>query len=191
MADDPAELKKKAEKREKQRLATKKCREKQRLATKTQELPTQEDNSNQDPLNYAFRLLDKQELYCMEVKMQCNEVNVLATRYEIMNRKLNEIVDKQAAQIAGLNALVDEKGDFIKELAEFIKELAAGKGDFVNVKEFVSSSPSPPAQESKCNEYGDVGLRRGGGRKRDPYKWFNSLDESKAAEICAMCSKRS
>jgi hypothetical protein len=83
-----------------------------------------------------------------------------------------------------------EKGDFIKELADFIKELAAAKGDFVKVKEFVSSSPSPPAQESKCNEYGDVGLRRGGGRKRDPYKWFNSLDESKAAEICAMCSER-
>ena len=127
----------------------------------------------------------------MEVKMQCTEVNMLATRYEMQNRKLNEIVDKQATQIAGLNALVDEKGDFIKELADFIKELAAAKGDFANVKEFVSSSPSPPAQESKCNEYGDVGLRRGGGRKRDPYKWFNSLDESKAAEICAMCSKRS
>ena len=62
MADGPAELKKKAEKREKQRLATKKCREKQRLATK----PTQEDNSNQDPLNDAFRLLDKQELHCMD-----------------------------------------------------------------------------------------------------------------------------
>jgi len=187
MADDPAELKKKAEKREKQRLATKKCREKQRLATK----PTQEDNSNQDPLNDAFRLLDKQELHCMELKMHCMEVKVHATRYKIMNRELNEIVDKQATQIAGLNALVDEKGDFIKELADFIKELAAIKGDIVNVKEFVSSSPSPPAQESKCNEYGDVGLRRGGGRKRDPYKWFNSLDESKAAEICAMCSKRS
>ena len=141
MADDPAELKKKAEKREKQRLATKKCREKQRLATKTQELPTQEDNSNQDPLNYAFRLLDKQELYCMEVKMQCNEVNVLATRYEMQNRKLNEIVDKQATQIAGLNALVDEKGDFIKELADFIKELAAAKkGDFVKVKELARPS---------------------------------------------------
>ena len=187
MADDPAELKKKAEKREKQRLATKKCREKQRLATK----PTQEDNSNQDPLNDAFRLLDKQELHCMELKMHCKEVEMFATRYEMQNRKLNEIVDKQATQIAGLNALVDEKGDFIKELADFIKELAAIKGDIVNVKEFVSSSPSPPAQESKCNEYGDVGLRRGGGRKRDPYKWFNSLDESKAAEICAMCSKRS
>ena len=120
----------------------------------------------------------------MEVNMQCNEVNMLATRYEMQNRKLNEIVDNQATQIAGLNALVDEKGDFIKELA-------AAKGNFVKVKEFVSSSPSPPAQESKCNEYGDVGLRRGGGRKRDPYKWFNSSDESKAAEICAMCSKRS
>jgi hypothetical protein len=174
MSDGPAELKKRAEKREKQRLATKKCREKQRLATKTQALPTQEDNSNQDPLNDAFRLLDKQELYCMGVKMYCMEVKMVATRYEMQNRKPNEIVDKQVTQIAGLNALVDEKGDFIKELADFIKELAAAKGDFVKAKEFVfvSSSPSPPAQESKCNEYGDVGLRRGGGRKRGPCKWL-------------------
>ena len=190
MSDDPAELKKKAEKREKQRLATKKCRAKQKIEQRTQALPTQ-DNSDQDPLNDTLRLLDEQKVHCMDLEMQSMRCEMLANRYEMQNRKLNEIVDKQTTQIAGLNALVDEKGDFIKELAEFIKELAAGKGDFVNVKEFVSSSPSPPAQESKCNEYGDVGLRRGGGRKRDPYKWFNSLDESKAAEICAMCSKRS
>ena len=181
MSDDPAELKKRAEKREKQRLATKKCRAKQKIEQRTQALPTQ-DNSNQDPLHDAFRLIDEQDVHCME--MVSNRHEMLSHRYEMQNRKLNEIVDKQATQIAGLNALVNEKGDFIKELA-------AAKGDFVNVKEFVSSSPSPPAQESKCNEYGDVGLRRGGGRKRDPYKWFNSLDESKAAEICAMCSKRS
>jgi hypothetical protein len=156
-------------------------------------LPTQEDNRNQDPLTDAFRLLlDEQEVHCMKVKIVSNRYEMLSNRYEMQNQKLNEIVDKQGAtQIAGLNALVDKNGDFIKELADFIKELAAVKGDFVKVKEFVSSSPSPPAQESKCNEYGDVGLRRGGSRKRGPYKWFNSLDESKAAEICAMCSKRS
>ena len=190
MSDDPAELKKKAEKREKQRLATKKCRAKQKIKQRTQALPTQ-DNSNQDPLHDAFRLLDEQEVHCMKEKMVSKRYEMLSNEYEMQSRKLKEIVDKQATQIAGLNALVDEKGDFIKELADFIKELAAAKGDFVKVKEFVSSSPPPPAQESKCNEYGDVGLRRGGGRKRDPYKWFNSLDESKAAEICAMCSKRS
>ena len=56
MSDDPAELKKKAEKREKQRLATKKCRAKQKIEQRTQALPTQ-DNSNQDPLHDAFRLI--------------------------------------------------------------------------------------------------------------------------------------
>jgi hypothetical protein len=103
----------------------------------------------------------------MKVEVVSNRYEMLSNRYEMQNWKLNEVVDKQATQIAGLNALVDEKGDFIKELADFIKELAAAKGDFVKVKEFVSSSPSPPAQESKCNECGDVGLRRGGGRKAE------------------------
>jgi hypothetical protein len=112
MSDDPAELKKRAEKREKQRLATKKCRAKQKIEQRTQALPTQ-DNSNQDPLHDAFRLIDEQDVHCMKVEM-------LSHRYEMQNRKLNEIVDKQATQIAGLNALVDEKGDFIKELADFI-----------------------------------------------------------------------
>jgi hypothetical protein len=85
--------------------------------------------------------------------------------------------------------MLHAKGNFIKEQADFIKVLAAAKDDFA--KEFVSSSLSPPAQESKCNEYGDVGARRGGGRKRGPYKRFNSLGECKAAEICALCSKSS
>ena len=68
MSDDPAELKKRAEKREKQRLATKKCRAKQKIEQRTQALPTQ-DNSNQDPLHDAFRLLDEQEVHCMKEKM--------------------------------------------------------------------------------------------------------------------------
>jgi hypothetical protein len=80
----------------------------------------------------------------MKEKMVSKRYEMLSNEYEMQNRKLNEIVDKQATQIAGLNALVDEKGDFIKELADFIKELAAAKGDFVNAKEFVSSSPCPP-----------------------------------------------
>jgi hypothetical protein len=46
-----------------------------------------------------------------------------------------------------------------------------------------------PSHESQLNEYGDVGARRGGGRKKDPQTWFADLDASKAAEFYANHSK--
>jgi hypothetical protein len=49
---------------------------------------------------------------------------------------------------------------------------------------------SRASQESQLNEYGDVGARRGGGRKKDPKMWLANLDASKAAAFCANCSKK-
>ena len=55
----------------------------------------------------------------------------------------------------------------------------------VNHSELLAS-PSPiPSQESQLNEYGDVGARRGGGRKKDPQTWFANLDASTAAAFFA------
>ena len=98
--------------------------------------------------------------------------------------------DEQETQITVLNELVDQKGDFIKELAAICR-VQRQAPEPVAVRGRVSSSLNSSAQESGCNEYGDVGARRGGGRKADPYKWFNSLDASKAAELCALYSKKS
>jgi hypothetical protein len=42
------------------------------------------------------------------------------------------------------------------------------------------ASPKPCSQESRLNECGDVGARRGGGRKKDPQTWLANLDASKA-----------
>jgi hypothetical protein len=47
-----------------------------------------------------------------------------------------------------------------------------------------------PSQESQLNEYGDVGARRGGGRKKDPQTWFANLDASTAAAFCANYSTK-
>ena len=40
----------------------------------------------------------------MKVEMVSNRHEMLSHRYEMQNRKLNEIVDKQATQIAGRGA---------------------------------------------------------------------------------------
>jgi hypothetical protein len=53
----------------------------------------------------------------------------------------------------------------------------------VNHSELLASPM--PSQESQLNEYGDVGARRGGGRKKDPQTWFANLDASTAAAFCA------
>jgi hypothetical protein len=51
-------------------------------------------------------------------------------------------------------------------------------------------SPNP-SQESRLNEYDDVGARKGGDRKKDPQTWFANSDASKAAEFCANHSLKS
>jgi hypothetical protein len=58
----------------------------------------------------------------------------------------------------------------------------------VNHSELLASPR--PSQESQLNECGDVGARRGGGRKNDPQTWFANLDASTAAAFCANHSQK-
>jgi hypothetical protein len=52
----------------------------------------------------------------------------------------------------------------------------------------LSSLPLRGHHRSQLNEYGgDVGARRGGGRKKDPQTGFADLDASKAAAFYVLC----
>ena len=75
--------------------------------------------------------------------------------------------DEQETQIAMLNELIDQKGDFIKELADICR-VQRQAPEPVAVRGRVSSSLNSSAQESGCNEYGDVGARGGGAERQIP-----------------------
>ncbi len=76
---------------------------------------------------------------------------------------------------------LDELCDsYHKELCDYLRESNERKSGSIQDPVQVSHSEIP-SQESQLNEYGDVGARRGGGRKKDPQTWFANLDASTAA----------
>jgi hypothetical protein len=85
----------------------------------------------------------------------------------------------------GLNELCDSQSACIREVRGGLREPNERKSGSIQEPVHVSHSEllaSPrPSQESQLNGYGDVGARRGGGRKKDPQTWFANLDASTAA----------
>ena len=89
----------------------------------------------------------------------------------------------------GLNELCNSQSACIREVRDDLRESNERKSGSIQEPVQVSHSEllaSPrPSQESQLNEYGDVGARRGGGRKKDPQTWFANLDASTAAAFFA------
>ena len=69
-------------------------------------------------------------------------------------------------------------------LCDYLRETNERKSGSIQDPVQVNHSEIP-SQESQLNEYGDVGARRGGGRKKDPQTWFANLDASTAAAFFA------
>jgi hypothetical protein len=89
---------------------------------------------------------------------------------ERQNMRLNELCDSYYKELRDyLTADIERKSGSIQDPVH------------VNHSELLASPM--PSQESQLNEYeyGDVGARRGGGRKKDPQTWFANLDASTAA----------
>ena len=88
-----------------------------------------------------------------------------------------------------LNELCDSQSACIREVRDDLSESNERKSG--SIQEPVQANHSEllaspmPSQESQLNEYGDVGARRGGGRKKDPQTWFANLDASTAAAFFA------
>jgi hypothetical protein len=100
----------------------------------------------------------------------------LISGLQLLNKGLSELCDSQSACIRevrdGLRESNERKSGSIQEPVQ------------VNHASELLASPRP-SQESQLNEYGDVGARGGGGRKKDPQTWFANLDASKAAAFYA------
>ena len=105
---------------------------------------------------------------CLELQAAQREEQIRGL--ERQNMRLNELCDSQSACIR-------EVGDY---LTADIERKSGSIQDPVQV-----NHSEIPSQESQLNEYGDVGARRGGGRKKDPQTWFANLDASTAAAFFA------
>jgi uncharacterized protein (DUF3084 family) len=123
---------------------------------------------------------DQQDRIISKLKLQAAQREEQIRGLERQNKGLNELCDSQSACIrevcGGLRESNERKSASIQEPVQ------------VNHSELLASPR--PSQESQLNEHGDVGARRGGGRKKDPPTWFANLDASTAAAFCANRSKK-
>jgi hypothetical protein len=119
---------------------------------------------------------DQQDRIISKLELQAAQREEHIRELERQNKGLNELCDSQSACA-------------IREVRDGLRESNARKSGSIQEPVQVNHSEllaSPrPSQESQLNEYGDVGARRGGGRKKYPQTWFANLDASTAAAFCA------
>jgi len=120
-------------------------------------------------------MLDQQDRIISELESQAAQREEQIRGLERQNMRLNELCDSQSACIR-------EVGDYLTESNE---RKSGSIQDPVQVNHSELLASPRPSQESQLNEYGDVGARRGGGRKKDPQTWFANLDASTAAAFFA------
>ena len=127
-------------------------------------------------------MLDQQDGIISEQESQ-------AAQREEQIRGLERQIRGLERQNMRLNELCDSQSACIREVGDYLTEGVEGKSGSIQDPVQVSHSEllaSPmPSQESQLNECGDVGARRGGGRKKDPQTWFANLDASTAAAFFA------
>ena len=117
-------------------------------------------------------MLDQQDRIISELELQAAQREEQIRGLERQNMRLNELCDSYYKELRDyLTADIERKSGSIQDPVQ------------VNHSELLASPM--PSQESQLNEYGDVGARRGGGRKKDPQTWFANLDASTAAAFFA------
>jgi hypothetical protein len=137
-------------------------------------------------------MLDQQDRITSELlKMDIAERDGL-----VAGQTQGELISGLSSLNTGLNELCGSKSASIQFLRDVLREPSESKiSSFqvpaqINHSELLAFPKLPPSQESRINEYGDVGARRGGDRKKGPQKCFADLDldASKAAGFCAIHS---
>jgi uncharacterized protein (DUF3084 family) len=108
---------------------------------------------------------DQQDGIISKLKLQAAQREEQIRGLERQNKGLNELCDSQSACIR-------EVRDDLREPNER-QSGSTQEPAQVNHSELLASPR--PSQESQLNEYGDVGARRGGGRKKDPLPKHGSL----------------
>ena len=182
--DRPGDPKKAEKRREQNRLAKKRSREKKKHDQVRNEGKAEEEKEREggDQFARTWGMLDQQDRIISELESQ-------AAQREEQIRGLERQIRGLERQNMRLNELCDSKSAFIREVRDDLRESNERKSGSIQEPVQVSHSEllaSPrPSQESQLNEYGDVGARRGDGRKKDPQTWFANLDASTAAAFFA------
>ena len=107
-------------KRERNRLAVKRSRARKKLEKQDHPADKEETTSSDELLGSAVNIIDK----TMEHR---EEWEILCDRYRHLYLKLRAANDEQETQIAMLNELIDQKGDFINQgISRYLPGTAAG-----------------------------------------------------------------
>jgi uncharacterized coiled-coil protein SlyX len=181
--DQPGDPKKAEKRREQNRLAKKRSREKKKHDQVRNEGKAEEEKEREEVYQFAriWRYIDQQDRIISKLESQ-------AAQQDRIISKLESQAAQREEQIRGLerqNMRLDELCDsYHKELCDYLRESNERKSGSIQDPVQVNHSEIP-SQESQLNEYGDVGARRGGGRKKDPQTWFANLDASTAAAFFA------
>jgi hypothetical protein len=180
--DQPGDLKKLEKRREQNRLAKKRSREKKKHDQVRNEGKAEEEKEQEGGGQFArtWEMLDQQKGISDQQDRIISELELQAAQRE------QEQIRGLERQNMRLNELCDS---YYKGLCDYLTESIERKSGSIQDPVQVSHSEllaSPmPSQESQLNECGDVGARRGGGRKKDPQTWFANLDASTAAAFFA------
>jgi hypothetical protein len=106
----------------------------------------------------------------------------IISELELQAAQREEQIRGLGKHISGIEEPCDSKSASIQFLRDVLREYSDNNSNpvlepvQVNHSELLASPR--PSQESQLNECGDVGARRGGGRKKDPQTWFANLDAS-------------
>jgi hypothetical protein len=182
--DQPGDPKKAEKRREQNRLAKKRSREKKKHDQVRNEGKAEEEKEREEVYQFArtWRYIDQQD-------GMLDQQDGIISKLELQAAQREEQIKGLERQNMRLNELCDSKSAFIREVRDDLRESNERKSGSIQEPVQVSHSEllaSPrPSQESQLNEYGDVGARRGGGRKKDPQTWFANLDASTAAAFFA------
>ena len=163
--DQPGDPKEVEKRREQNRLAKKRSREKKKHDQVRNEGKAEEEKEREEVYQFAriWRYIDQQDRIISKLESQAAQREEQIRGLERQNMRLDELCDS-----------------YHKELCDYLRETNERKSGSIQDPVQVSHSEIP-SQESQLNEYGDVGARRGGGRKKDPQTWFANLDTSTAA----------
>ena len=181
--DRPGDPKKAEKRREQNRLAKKRSREKKKHDQVRNEGKAEEEKEREEVYQFArtWRYIDQQD------GMLDQQDGIISEQEAVIAELKSQAAQwkSQAAQWQRQNMRLDELcGSYRKELRDYLRETNERKSGSIQDPVQVNHSEIP-SQESQLNEYGDVGARRGGGRKKDPQTWFANLDASTAAAFFA------
>ena len=166
--DQLGDPKKVEKRREQNRSAKKRSREKKKHDQVRNEGKAEEEKEQEGGDQFARTwgmldqqkgISDQQDRIISELELQAAQQEEQIRGLERQNMRLNELCDSYYKELRDyLTADIERKSGSIQDPVH------------VNHSELLASPSPMPSQESQLNEYGDVGARRGGGRKKETPK---------------------